>query len=110
MILSVVPLITSLISVVSAYSRSVKEASAYTSVIMILIMLISLVTSFVPGIGAWAVAIPVLNSVVCMQNILLFQTSVWQSLVSVGINLVYTALLVFVITKMLSSEKIMYGS
>ncbi|MCI9010689.1 MAG: ABC transporter permease [Clostridia bacterium] len=110
LILSVVPLITSLISVVSAYSRSVKEASAYTSVIMILIMLISLVTSFVPGIGAWAVAIPVLNSVVCMQNILLFQTSVWQSLVSVGINLVYTALLVFVITKMLSSEKIMYGS
>ena len=109
LILSVVPLITSLISLVSAYSKSVKEASAYTGVLMIFIMVLSLISAFVP-LGEWVVAVPVLNAVACMQGILAFQLSVWQSLVSVGINLVYTALLVFAVTKMLSSEKIMFGS
>lgn len=109
LILSVVPLITSLISLVSAYSKSVKEASAYTGVLMIFIMVLSLVSAFVP-LGEWVVAVPVLNAVACMQGILSFRLSVWQSLVAVGINLVYTALLVLAVTKMLSSEKIMFGS
>ena len=109
LIVSAVPLIVSLISVVSAYARSVKEASAYTSIVMILIMVLSLVSAFVSGIGDWIVAVPILNAVVCMQGILTMSLPVWQSLVSVAINLVYTALLVFVISKMLSSERIMFG-
>lgn len=109
LILSVVPLIVSLLCVVSALSRSVKEASAYTSIVMILVMVLSLVSAFVSGIGEWIVAIPVLNAVVCMQGILTVSLSVWQSLVSVALNLVYTALLVFAVAKLLSSERIMFG-
>ena len=109
LIMSVVPLIVSLITVVSAYAKTVKEASAYTSVIMILTMVLSLLASFVSGIGSWAVAIPVLNAVVCMQGILTGTVPVWQSLVSVGLNVVYTALLVLLVAKMISSEKIMFG-
>lgn len=110
LILSVVPLIVSLVSVVSTYAKSVKEASAYTSVVMILTMVLSIVSAFVSGIGDWIVAVPVLNAVVCMQSILTGNIMVWQTFVSVGINLVYTALLVFAISKMFSSEKIMFGS
>ncbi len=110
LILSVVPLIVSLICVVSAYAKSVKEASAYTSVVMILIMILSLVSTFLSGIGAWTVAVPVLNAVVCMQGILAMNMSIWQSVVSVVLNFVYTALLVLLISKMISSEKIMFGS
>lgn len=110
LILSVVPLVVSLICVVSAYAKSVKEASAYTSVVMILIMVLSLVSAFLSGMGAWTVAVPVLNAVVCMQGILALQLSVWQCLVSVALNLVYTALLVLLISKMISSEKLMFGS
>ena len=109
LILSVVPLIVSLITVVSAYAKSVKEASAYTSVVMILMMVLSLASAFVQGIGAWAVAVPILNAVVCMQGILSLSVSVWQSLVSVAANIVYTALLILLIAKMLSSERIMFG-
>lgn len=110
LIVSVVPLIASLITVVSAYSRSVKEASAYTSVLMIFVMMFSLLSVFLSGIGDWIVAVPVLNAVFCMQNILAFHTSVWQCLLSVGLNAAYTGLLVLAVTKMFSSEKIMYGS
>ena len=110
LILSVVPLIVSLVSVVSTYSKSVKEASAYTSVLMIITMVLSIVSTFVSGIGNWVVAIPVLNAVVCMQGVLTGSFSLWQSLVSVAVNIAFTALLVFAIAKMLSSERVMFGT
>ena len=110
LIASVVPFIVSAISLVSAWSKSVKEASAYTSVIMILVMVISIIGSFVPEIiGKWVIAVPVLNAVVAMQMLLTGSLPILQSLVSVCANLVYTSIFVFVITKMFSSEKIMFG-
>ncbi len=110
LIVSIVPLIVALISIVSTYARSVKEASAYTSVLMVFVMVLSLVSSFVPKIGDWVIAIPIINTVYTMQNILMLNISVWQCLVTIGLNIVYTGLLVFAISKMLSSEKIMFGT
>ncbi len=110
LIVSIVPLIVALISIVSTYARSVKEASAYTSVLMVFVMVLSLVSSFVPKIGDWVIAIPIINTVYTMQNILMLNISVWQCLVAIGLNIVYTGLLVFAISKMLSSEKIMFGT
>ncbi len=109
LILSLVPLIVAIISVISTASRTVKESSGYTSVIMIITMVLSLVASFVSGIGGWSVVVPILNAVVAMQNILTGSYVVWQCLVSVLMNLVYTAVIVFVMAKMLSSERIMFG-
>lgn len=109
LILSLVPLIVSLVSVISTASRTVKESSGYTSVIMILTMVISLVASFVSGIGGWSVVVPILNAVVAMQNVIAGSFAVWQCLVSVLMNLVYTAIIVFIMAKMLSSERIMFG-
>ena len=109
LIVSFVPLIVSLIAVVSTYSKSVKEASAYTGMLMIFSIILTLVATFVPTIGDWAVAIPVLNAVAAMQGLLAGALPVWQSLVSVGVNLAFTAIFVFVMTKMLSDERIMFG-
>lgn len=109
LIVSIVPLIVASVSAVSAYSKSVKEASAYTSVIMILVMVISLVSAFVSGIGNWIVVIPVLNAVVAMQAVISGAPVVWMSFTAVALNLAYTALLVLLIARMFSSEKIMFG-
>lgn len=109
LIFSIVPLIVAGISALSAYAHTVKEASAYTGVVMIVVMVLSVVSSFVTNLGGWIVAVPVLNAVVCMQNILTMSLSVWQSLVSVACNLVYTAIFLLLLTKMLGSEKIMFG-
>ncbi len=107
-IMSFVPLIVSAIAVISAYSKSVKEASAYTGVVMIVVMVLSLASAFVTP-GDWALAVPVLNAVVVMGKILTGAAAVWQTFVCVGANLLYTVLLVFLIAKMFSSERIMFG-
>ena len=109
LIFSIVPLIVTMISAVSAYSKSVKEATAYTSVIMVFVMVISLVSCFLEGVGGWVCVIPILNAVISMQGVLAMNFAVWQALVSAGLNIVYTGALVLLIAKMLSSEKIMFG-
>ncbi len=109
LILSIVPLIVAAISAVSTFAKTVKEASAYTSIIMIFIVVLSLLSSFVGSIGAWATFIPVLNAVVAMQNILSLSAVVWETVVSILLNLVYTGALVALIAWMLGNERIMFG-
>lgn len=109
LIFSLVPLIVSAICFVSTFSKSVKEASAYTGVIMIVFMVLSLLSVFLGGIGDWFVAIPLLNAVSAMNGILTSALSVWKCLTAVGVNIAVTALIVFGMAKMLSSEKIMFG-
>ncbi len=109
LVVSVVPFIVSVMTALSTYARSVKEASAYTGIVMILVMVVSLLSSFLGNIGNWAVAVPILNTVVAFQGVLLGTAPVWLPLTAFAVNLAYTALLVFAVAKMLSSEKIMFG-
>ena len=109
LIVGIVPLIVSLISLVSTASRSVKEASAYTSILMVLSMVLSIAVEFLSGIGNWVVAIPLLNAVVAMNQVFTRTAPVWMPITAFALNLVYTALLVFAVAKMLSSERIMFG-
>lgn len=108
-IAGITPLIVSLMSAVSTFSRSVKEASAYTSIIMILAMVLSLALNFVSGIGNWIAAFPFVNMVAAMQKVLAHTAPVWFPFTAFAVNLVYIALLTFAIVKMLSSERIIFG-
>ena len=49
------------------------------------------------------------DSIAAMQGVLTGAMEIWKCLVSFGLNLVYTALLVFVIARLLSSERVMFG-
>ncbi len=109
LILSIVPVIVSAIAAVSTSARSVKEASGYTSVLMIVVMLLSIVTGFVGEMGPWVYFVPILNAVAGMQAVLYMSISLWQALAAVAVNLVFSVLLVFLIARMLSSERIMFG-
>ncbi len=109
LILSLVPLIVSLISIVSTLAKSVKEASNYTGVMMILVMVISLASMFAGSLGGWTVLVPLLNATTCMQGIFSGSVVIWQCLATVAINLFYTALAVLLISRLLSSERVMFG-
>lgn len=109
LILSVVPFIVAAITAVSTFSNSVKEASAYTGFLMVFMMVLTLGSMFLPNIGEWIVAIPLLNAVTVMQSILAGGIPVWQSFVALGVNLLFTALLVWLIAVMLGNERIMFG-
>ncbi len=109
LIVSIVPLIVSVMTAISTYAKSVKEASSFSGVIMIVVMVLSLVSTFVAGLGDWVCAIPVLGTVVAIQRVLDGTAALLVGLISIAVNLLVTALLIFVTAKMLSSERIMFG-
>ncbi len=109
-ILSTVLLIVSLISVISAYAKSVKEASSFISPIMIVSMLLGITTMF--GSGSvqpfWVYLIPMYNSVQCFSSIFNFELNMMPIIVTFVSNLVYATVLGLVLAKMFDSEKIMF--
>lgn len=109
LIVSIVPLIVSAMTAISTYAKSVKEASSYTGVIMIVVMVLSLVSAFLSGIGDWVAVIPVLGTVVAIQTVLEGGAALLVGLIAIGINLVFTALFVLLVARMLGSERIMFG-
>ncbi len=109
-ILATVLLIISLISVISAYAKSVKEAGSFISPIMIVSMLLGITTMFGAGSSQpmWVYFIPMYNSVQCFSAIFNFEIQLMPILVTFASNLVYAIILGFILTKMFGSEKIMF--
>ncbi len=112
MILSTVLVIIGAISVISGFAKSVKEAGTAVSPLMILVMVLSVTTMM--GGGApeepYLYLIPLYNSVQCMNGIFSFTMLPVNFAITIVSNLVYTGILVFILTKMFDSEKIMYNA
>ena len=109
-ILSTVLLLITLISIISALAKSVKEASSYVTPLMILSMVVGISGMF----GATAESpvfylIPLYNSVQCMIGIFSFEASIVNMALTVAANLVVTSLGVFILAKMFNNEKIMFN-
>ena len=109
-ILSTVLVFITLISIISAYAKSVKEASTYLSPLMIISMLVGL-SGMAGGATTMRVlyAIPIYNSVQNMVAIFSFSGDVINVIITVCSNIVVTALGVFVLTRMFNNEKIMFN-
>lgn len=110
-ILSTVLLIIALISIISAFAKSVKEASTYVLPLMLVVMFIAI--SSMMGSGSrealgWY-AIPLYNSVQCMTGIMAFTYEPMQIILTAAANLVCTGIAVVVLTRMFNSEKIMFS-
>lgn len=110
-ILSTVLLLVALISIISAFSKSIKEASSICSPLMILTMVVSLV----PMMGAEQLKkigmffIPVLNSVLCMNAIFSFEADITRIILTIISNIAYAAILTVVLTKVFNSENAMFS-
>ena len=110
-VLSTVLVFVSVISLVSAFAKSNKEAQTYCMPLMIIIMLIGL-TSMFGGAAKESLlyyCIPCYNSVQSMVQIFQFEAATLPVLVTVGINLAVTFLGTFILTKMFESERIMFS-
>lgn len=110
-ILAVTLVIVGAISVISALAKSIKEASTAVMPLMILVMLISL--SSMMGIGVptefyWYL-IPLYNSVQSMAGIFSQNYTMVNILIATAANIVYTGVLVGLLTKLFNSERIMYN-
>jgi sodium transport system permease protein len=110
-ILSTVLLFIGIIAIISAFARSVREASTMTLPMMIVVMLVGALAMFSPGaqteLGYYL--IPAYNSVQCFVGVLSFTTSPLSVWVTVAVNLLVTAACVFALTKMSNSEKVIFS-
>ncbi len=110
-ILSTVLLIVTLISIISAFARSTKEAGTYIMPLMIVVMLVGLSGMFSDGAKTelYNYVIPIYNSVQCMTGVFSFEIIPFGMLLTVITNIIYTGIGVFVLTRMFNDERIMFN-
>lgn len=108
-VMSTVLVLVSLLAIVSAYAKSVKEANGLIAPVMIIAVICSLVSMFVasPPIGLYF--IPVLNSALCISTLMAGTFGIVPFLITMGINIVCAALLAVLLGAMFNSEKIMFN-
>jgi sodium transport system permease protein len=109
---STIFVIIGIISILSAFAKSVKEAGSYITPVYILTILVSITSSFSnnqdPSI--YRFFMPILNSVECLRAIMTFSpNALMYTLITVASNVVYLAIFVAVLNKMFNSEKIMFA-
>lgn len=110
-VLSTVLVIITLVSIISAFARNVKEATGWVTPVMIISMLLG-VTSMVPSLcktePVWFL-IPLYNSVQSMNGIFSMNVDVVNIAVTVAANVCYAGIGVFVLAKMFDNEKVMFS-
>jgi len=110
-ILSTILLLVALISIISAFAKTIKEATSTIMPLMIIVMLVG-VSGMFGGSGQTNpiyYIIPLYNSVQSMSGVFSLDYSAVNIVISGISNLVYAVIGGFVLTKMFNSEKIMFS-
>jgi len=109
-ILSAVLVMVTLISITSAYARTVKEAQTYAMPVMLLVIGVGISAMFGSNAaqGIVSYCIPLYNSAQCMIGVFSFSTLPVGVAVTVGVNLAVTLVGVAALAKMFNSEAIIF--
>lgn len=110
-ILSTILIFISLISVVSAFSKTVKEATTSIMPLMVIVMLIGITAMFGDGAPANTALylVPLYNSVQSMIGIFSFAYNPVHIIVTLATNAVVSIALMYVLTRMFNSERVMFS-
>lgn len=109
-IISTVLIFTVLLTMISTFAKSVKEASSYSIPVMILVMLCGFgnFMSTSAASNPLLYLIPVYNSVQCITGVLGMSVDPICFIIAIVSNLIYFSLGIYGITRMFNSEKIMF--
>ena len=109
-VISITLFFIAVLAIISAFSKSVKEASSLSLPVMVVVMLIGITGFMSNGAATNPVyyLIPVYNAVQTLVGLLSGNMNTMCLLVAVLSNLFYVIVIVFLLTKMLNSEKIMF--
>lgn len=110
-ILSTVLLFVGLISIISTFAKSIKEANSAVMPLMIVVMLVAVTAMFSTSAQGDSVfyLIPAYNSVQSMTAIFSFDYNPINIALTIGVNIGIAGICVFVLTKMFNSEKIIFS-
>ncbi len=109
---STVFVIVGMVSIVSAYAKSVKEAATLIMPLYIITILVSITSLFNDSISqnCFMYLLPIYNSVQTLSAILRFDSNIYiYMLITIFANLMYLAIFVYILNKMFNSEKIMFS-
>ena len=102
---------TTILTIISTFAKSVKEASSLASPLMILVMVVG-VTGMMntsANTNLLMYIIPIYNSTQALTGILNKAYDIWAVVITVVTNIVYISLGVYLLTKMFDDEKIMFN-
>ena len=110
-ILSTVLLLVTIISLLSAYAKTIKEAQTYGTPLMLLVTLTGASAMFGGSASQELIhyCIPLYNSVQCMTGIFSFSTLGAGVAITVAVNGTVTILGVVILARMFNSEKIVFS-
>lgn len=107
-----VMLFTSLLSIVSAIAKSVKEASQLAIPLMMLVIVFGVLALISQGnvpSNPFLYIIPIYNLVTALTSIFALQMNLVNMIITIGSNVAYISLCIFALTRMFNSEKIMFN-
>ena len=104
-VISTVLIMISLTAIVSVLARSIKEASSSMAPLTILVALVGISGMYNQN-GSNRLIIPLYNSAQCMNEIFLFNGNINHVIITVISNLLYTIILVYILSKLFKNEKI----
>ena len=109
-ILSTILLIVALISIISAFAKTVKEAGTAVMPLMVVVMLVG-VTGMFGGASNETILyiIPLFNSVQSMSGVFALDYSITNVVLACLSNLVYAGIGGYALTIMFNSEKVMFS-
>lgn len=110
-LIATVILIVGLITVVSALAKNMKEANTFILPLYLISMVIGVTTMFSSKAQTNVVyyCIPIYNSLQCLVGIFTFDFNIINLLITIGINICYTAIFIILLTKIFNNEKIMFS-
>ncbi len=110
-ILTTVLVLVALISVISAFAKSIKEASTAVTPLMVIVMLIGVLPLLgQDGEKSLSIfAIPLYNSVNCMTGIFSFDYQPIQVVITMVVNILVAGILSFFLTRLFNDEKVMFS-
>ena len=109
-LLATVLVIVGLVAVLSAYAKSIKEASMLILPFYFVSMALGISTMFSGEASTelWVYFMPVYSSVNLIIAVLTFELSLTAYLITISMSLVYVTIFVYILTKLFQSEKIMF--
>ena len=102
---------TTLLTIISTYAKSVKEASSLASPLMILVTVVGItgMMNTSANTNLLMYLLPIYNSTQALTGILNQAYDVWAIIITIIANIIYISLGVYLLTKMFDNEKIMFN-
>jgi len=109
---STIFVIVGIVSVISAYARTLKEATTYITPIYILTIVVSVTSMFSTGASTntWMYLIPIYNAVQSLIGIMTFTDGIGIFVLITAVsNTVYLVGFIYLLNRMFQSERIMFN-